>query len=1715
MKSKLKRLVASLLAVCMIASMMPPVMAADDPASASSVPSTSVVLDGTEKQPESEASSAPASSEAESEASSAPASSEAESEASSAPASSEAESEASSAPASSEAESEASSAPASSEAESEASSAPASSEAESEASSAPASSEAESEASSAPASSEAESKASSAAVPEAPITGTTEGQPFVNDTVDGGNGKYFRIPSLVTLDNGWLVAAADMRWQTTADSPQNLDTIVSLSKDGGKTWSYEIVNYFDDRSNSTTGQDSASFIDPSMVQGPDGKLYMVVDACPSYAGLMWGNRMGWESSGFDDQGRMLVAKAQANGDAPTQKSEYQYRVDLNAQPSEVTVAGETLRLYPITTADGQMTGQWVDAWLDLYAWDGTSALVEKVMAKQLDSDKMVQDNLFYRSSEWKAYPVFYIMLRSAEVTESGLAWGEPKFLNIKYSENEAFTGVCPGRGLVTQVNGKDRILFPLYDNATGTEYASVIYSDDGGATWHRGERVDDLTSGSKTSESQAVNLPDGGIRLFCRNLGGWITYADSYDGGQTWSAARADSQLNYVSNCMVSFINAEGYLQSPEGKVYGNLVVASYPKGSGRNNGVIRVGSMHPNTGTIEWLDAGEVRYPGVYQYSCLTQKSGDALGLLTEDGTGVISYKDLTMTSVLGEGWTYLETYAGQTEDGLSGVTQDQPYIPDQTGGSRRFRIPAMVTLDNGWILTAADARWGSTMDAANNLDGLVSLSKDGGKTWEWEMVNHFADYPDQTPGAYRPSASFIDPALTQGEDGTIYMVVDACPAYSGLQNGGQAGTQSTGFNEDGNVVIAKGEPNSGIASLNAADYTYYVDAKAGKSITVDGQAVTVYPIKEEAGTETGGWVDADYDLYETSGGAIVPSLCRQALSGKTVQNNVFYEQSPWKIYPTFHIWLRTGTVTETGIEWSAPQILNIKQQGEGFVGVCPGRGLTVRLENGAERVMFQVYDNATGQERASTIYTDDGGATWHRGQHVTNNVGKTSESQTVLLPDGGIRIYSRNNIGYISYADSYDGGITWSESHRDDQLDYVGNCMVSFINVEGSLVGPDGTVYPNLIAASYPKGSGRNNGVIRVGSIGENNQVTWLNEADVKYPGSYLYSCLTQLENGTLGLLYEKEDTSYGAGYILYDAFAMTSLLGEGWNYLIDTPESAPKMELSVSGSELYAGEQAVVKAVVSGVEENVTVAWSLAGDDGAEVAKLDRTASASGQQVVLTALAAGKATLTAKAEVQVGSETMELVRSCRIYVSDASVITLPDEYDKNSVSGGETSYLRENGELADGVYAFVDEVVSPHRILYYQSGKATTDQVTATVNGDTLTLDSGYAASRQTWKVTKEAQGYTLESCDEPGKYLNVTGVTSSQLPVSTNKAYFNIEPAGNGRLYLSTQVNGETLYVYVQGKFGASKTKADSMAAFAETVLYNVDAAGLKALLADAAALDESLYTPETWSKLVKALEAAQATADSAEGAFAGNDQAQNAFAAVQQNTQALYKAVLDLEKRADVEYTVTYKITGEYFAYDSFAVQTYTMGEAINAPKAPAHEGYSFSGWQGLPETMPEQDLVVTGSYTKNAAPDPTPTPEPNPTPTPAPSGDDGDREWTDSSTPTPTPVPTTAPSTAVIRGNGGRTQTGEKDKAGEKDESTPESSPTPVEPTPATESEAPAASEAPESEADSAASSAAEPAQSGSVMPAVIGIAVAAVVAACVVVFVVKRRKQQ
>lgn len=41
-----------------------------------------------------------------------------------------------------------------------------------------------------------------------------------------------------------------------------------------------------------------------------------------------------------------------------------------------------------------------------------------------------------------------------------------------------------------------------------------------------------------------------------------------------------------------------------------------------------------------------------------------------------------------------------------------------------------------------------------------------------------------------------------------------------------------------------------------------------------------------------------------------------------------------------------------------------------------------------------------------------------------------------------------------------------------------------------------------------------------------------------------------------------------------------------------------------------------------------------------------------------------------------------------------------------------------------------------------------------------------------------------------------------------------------------------------------------------------------------------------------------------------------------------------------------------------------------FGSKPEAPDAPAKEGYTFAGWEGLPETMPAEDVVINGHYTE-------------------------------------------------------------------------------------------------------------------------------------------------
>ena len=62
----------------------------------------------------------------------------------------------------------------------------------------------------------------------------------------------------------------------------------------------------------------------------------------------------------------------------------------------------------------------------------------------------------------------------------------------------------------------------------------------------------------------------------------------------------------------------------------------------------------------------------------------------------------------------------------------------------------------------------------------------------------------------------------------------------------------------------------------------------------------------------------------------------------------------------------------------------------------------------------------------------------------------------------------------------------------------------------------------------------------------------------------------------------------------------------------------------------------------------------------------------------------------------------------------------------------------------------------------------------------------------------------------------------------------------------------------------------------------------------------------------------------------------------------------------------ISYTITFIVDGEVYKTDSIP-----YGTPLASLEVPTKEGYTFSGWSDMPETMPAEDIVVAGTFTIN------------------------------------------------------------------------------------------------------------------------------------------------
>ncbi|MBP1137778.1 sialidase-1 [Arthrobacter sp. PvP023] len=226
----------------------------------------------------------------------------------------------------------------------------------------------------------------------------------------------------------------------------------------------------------------------------------------------------------------------------------------------------------------------------------------------------------------------------------------------------------------------------------------------------------------------------------------------------------------------------------------------------------------------------------------------------------------------------------------------------------------------------------------------------------------------------------------------------------------------------------------------------------------------------------------------------------------------------------------------TDEGRTWSQPRfITSVTKPGSSKTNPQPGdvrtnfaaSGEGIQLKYGAHKGrLIQQYSGyvrqANGSElfQAYSVYSDDHGATWHKGAPIGDRM---DENKTVELSDGRVLLNSRDsaNGGYRKVAVSTDGGASYGPVTQDTELpDPANNGSISRIYPAA----PEGSAEARkLIFTNSNSKTARENVSARVSC---DDGATWPGVRTIR-PGFSAYSTITRLADGKFGVLYEANYT------------------------------------------------------------------------------------------------------------------------------------------------------------------------------------------------------------------------------------------------------------------------------------------------------------------------------------------------------------------------------------------------------------------------------------------------------------------------------------------------------------------------------------------------------------------------------------------------------------
>ena len=431
----------------------------------------------------------------------------------------------------------------------------------------------------------------------------------------------------------------------------------------------------------------------------------------------------------------------------------------------------------------------------------------------------------------------------------------------------------------------------------------------------------------------------------------------------------------------------------------------------------------------------------------------------------------------------------------------------------SSAFRIPALLYTKKKTLIAAADARMTNQRDNPNEIKNEIRRSFDQGETWEpiQTTIEFLGDKGINGPAA-------IDCSLVQDQlNERIWLLYSHSPGGIGAFNS----WIGTGYDQQDRKIVYN------------RHYYPYVIANDGRVYTKDDETLTDYRVDTEG--------------YVFKGERRLGTIYEK-----------FSELKEEQLYEASTSYLQLIFSDDEGHSWSNPIELNnqVKEEWMSFIGTGPSRG--IQLEHGRYqgRLLFPIYFmNKSGFFSCSVIYSDDHGQTWQRGASPndgrpvslsdisTENLGEAlkkyelTESQVIEQLDGSLMLYMRNHYGKgcVAKTISRDGGVSWGKITFEETL-INPVCQFSVLpyrvdNQQGLFfLGPRST-------------HNRENGVLL---FSLDNGLTWSGEQLIEQ-GSFIYSAMTVLEHGMIGLLYEQQWSSDGLIRLIFKKIDLKEIRNE----------------------------------------------------------------------------------------------------------------------------------------------------------------------------------------------------------------------------------------------------------------------------------------------------------------------------------------------------------------------------------------------------------------------------------------------------------------------------------------------------------------------------------------------------------------------------------------